>query len=305
MHQYELQFGFRDPYQLLVDDQFALSLAKYKIVDTVHQFSNVLQSKKVKPLITQCCMVSLYNLGKEHQDAVDIAKQWERRMCNHREAIDPAACVKQCIGNYNKHRYILASDRGELRRDLRLSVAGLPMMHFAKAVMVMEPISPLTLAKMEANEERKLSLPASEASLLRNAPKVNVDIVGDTANVTTSDVEDDDGQTSVAPSAPPLRKPRGAKAPNPLSVRKSKTPKLSKEEKLRKEQELKKLKQKAAAKARLAATASADSTQIQQQPVPKRKHVDPETAPADPTPSKRKRGSRGGTAQKHSVDNIL
>lgn len=289
MHQYELQFGFRDPYQLLVDDTFALALARYKITDTVHQFSNVLQSKKVKPLITQCCMVALYKLGKEHQDAVDIAKQWERRMCNHREAIDPEECVKQCVGSHNKHRYIVASERGELRRDLRLKVVGLPMMHFAQAVMVMEPMSPLTKTQIEANEARKLSLPASEASLLRSAPSVEVDIVGG------EPAESGDAQEP----APPVRKPRGAKAPNPLSVRKSKTPKLTKEEKMRKEQELKKLKQKAAAKARLAANAT--------EPVLKRKRDKvpaPDSGPtqkADGETSKRKRGSRGA-AKKLSAD---
>lgn len=244
LHAYSLQFGFREPYQLLIDDTFSLALSRYKISDPLNQFGNVLQSKKIKPLITQCCMQALYSLGKEAQSTVDMAKQWERRMCNHREAIDPQRCIKECVGETNKHRYIVASEQGELRRDLRLAVAGLPMMHFTQAVMVLEPMSGLTKSKIEEREEAKLSLPASEAGLLKNAPKVDVDIIGG------GDAEEGEKEAKDEGS---LRR-RKRKAPNPLSVRKSKNPKLSMEEKLQREQELKKQKQRAAARARLEAT---------------------------------------------------
>lgn len=50
------------------------------------------------PVITQCCMVELYKLGKERQPAVDIAKEFERRKCNHREAIDGPSCIESVVG---------------------------------------------------------------------------------------------------------------------------------------------------------------------------------------------------------------
>nr|CDI54547.1 conserved hypothetical protein [Melanopsichium pennsylvanicum 4] len=258
LHQYSLQFGFREPYQLLLDDTFSLALSRYKISDPLHQFSNILLTKKVKPLITQCCMQALYTLGKEHQSTVDMAKAWERRMCNHREAIDPQECIKQCVGDNNKHRYIVASEQGELRRDLRLKVAGLPMMHFTQAVMVLEPMSPLTRSKIEENEENKLSLPASETGLLKNAPKIDVNIIG-----ASSDAADVQGETGEKGNEGDIAKQGGEtlstrrrkrKAPNPLSVRKSKNPRLTMEEKLKREQELKKQKQRAAARARMEAS---------------------------------------------------
>ncbi|EST08055.1 rRNA-processing protein Fcf1/Utp23 [Kalmanozyma brasiliensis GHG001] len=248
LHAYQLQFSFREPYQLLIDDTFSLALSRYKISDPVQQFGNVLQSKKIKPLITQCCMQALYALGKEHQSTVDMAKAWERRMCNHREAIDPQECVKQCVGKENKHRYIVASEQGELRRDLRLAVAGVPMMHFTQAVMVLEPMSPLTKSRIEEKEDTKLSLPASEAGLLKNQPSVEVDIVGEAA-----DEEKVEGETGTEAAEGSGRR-RKRKAPNPLSVRKPKNPRLTMEEKLQKEQEYKKQKQRNAAKARMEAS---------------------------------------------------
>ena len=253
LHQYQLQFGFREPYQLLIDDTFALALSRYKVSEPLKQFGNVLVSKKVKPLITQCCMAALYALGKEHQSTVDMAKQWERRMCNHREAIDPQDCIKQCVGDHNKHRYIVASEQGELRRDLRLAVAGLPMMHFTQAVMVLEPMSPLTKSKIEEKEETKLNLPASEAGLLKNQPKVDVDIIGDSPAGEGDAAANGDGAVTATKEGESTRR-RKRKAPNPLSVRKPKNPRLTMEEKLQREQELKKQKQRAAARARMEAS---------------------------------------------------
>lgn len=247
LQQYQLQFGFREPFQLLIDDTFALALTRYKTQSPLQQFGNVLQTKEIKPLITQCCMEALYALGKEHQSTVTEAKTWERRLCNHREAIDPQECVKQCVGPENKHRYVVASEQGKLRRDLRLNVPAVPMMHFTQAVMVLEPMSPLTKSKIDQKEDTKLSLPASEARLLKNQPSIDVDIIG---GGSAEQEQMEEGEESKAEGS----RRRKRKAPNPLSVRKPKNPRLTMEDKLKREQELKKQKQRNAARARLEAS---------------------------------------------------
>lgn len=50
------------------------------------------------PVITQCCVEALYKLGREHQRVIDLAKRFERRKCNHREAIEPNECLKDVVG---------------------------------------------------------------------------------------------------------------------------------------------------------------------------------------------------------------
>ncbi|PWN49662.1 hypothetical protein IE53DRAFT_345496 [Violaceomyces palustris] len=206
MHQYHLHFGFREPYQMLIDDTFSQTLSRLKVEDPPTRFQNLLQGK-VKPMITQCCMVSLYNLGKEHQSTVDMAKAWERRRCNHREAIDPQDCLKSVIGESNKHRYVLATDSQPLRSWLRSNVRALPLVHFTQAVMVLEPMTDLTRQRVEELEERKLSVPTDEASILPSSDGIKVDIVGA-------------GGEAVSQDAP--RKRKGPKGPNPLSVKKPK-----------------------------------------------------------------------------------
>lgn len=43
-------------------------------------------------------MEALYKLGKEYQEVTNLAKRFERRRCNHREAIEPEACLKDVVG---------------------------------------------------------------------------------------------------------------------------------------------------------------------------------------------------------------
>ena len=78
---------------------------RYRVQDPMRQLSGALQAK-VKPLITQCCMVALY-AGEKSEDAdaralakqaVHLAKTWERRKCNHKDALAPGACLEEVIG---------------------------------------------------------------------------------------------------------------------------------------------------------------------------------------------------------------
>ena len=43
-------------------------------------------------------MVELYKLGPSAQHIVDLAKQFERRKCNHREAIENEPCIESVVG---------------------------------------------------------------------------------------------------------------------------------------------------------------------------------------------------------------
>ena len=51
-------------------------------------------------VITQCCIVELYKMGPSKQTTVDLAKTFERRKCNHKEAIEGEECIKSVVGRY-------------------------------------------------------------------------------------------------------------------------------------------------------------------------------------------------------------
>jgi U3 small nucleolar RNA-associated protein 23 len=122
-------------------------------------------------VITQCCIHELYLRGKSHQPVVDLAKSFERRKCNHKEAIpgneciaslvgrlslqynhptsphmsaDRVLCALYILGETNKHRYVIATQSHPLRVSLR-AIPGVPIVHINRSVMVLEPPSEATL----------------------------------------------------------------------------------------------------------------------------------------------------------------
>ncbi|GMK56772.1 hypothetical protein CspeluHIS016_0306120 [Cutaneotrichosporon spelunceum] len=194
-------FGFRTPYQVLLGDDFLLEAAKQKDVDWWKMLGTTVQGE-VKPMITQCCIEALYRKGKEFQHVVDMAKRAERRKCNHREAVDPADCLKDMVGDTNKHRYVLAVQSQPLIIKLA-TTPGLPVMHYnARGVLVLSPPSTATVrAKNAAEEERR-----AEGVKMLDGVKDGTNVVGAGSGAGGSQ-----GQGR-----------RKVKGPNPLSMKKKK-----------------------------------------------------------------------------------
>ena len=114
-------------------------------------------------MITQCCIHELYVAGRSQQAAVDLAKTFERRRCNHMEPIPGDECVTSVVGasahlmelvvyseqgfdagETNKHRYVVATQSQSLRIRLR-SIPAVPIVHVNRSVMVLEPPSDATV----------------------------------------------------------------------------------------------------------------------------------------------------------------
>lgn len=189
MHLYSLSFGFRKPYQVLFDSEMCKSAVAHKI-DLIKQLPLVLQGE-VKPMITQCSIHELYMQGKDQQPAVDLAKLFERRKCNHREAIPGDDCLQSVVGETNKHRYVIATQSQPLRVKLR-GIPGTPIVHINRSVIVLEPPSDATVKAKEEAEERALHAPGLE--LVQSSASASVE--------------------------QPRRIRKGPKGPNPLSVKK-------------------------------------------------------------------------------------
>lgn len=190
MHLYCQSFGFRQPYQVLVDAETCRIADSHKI-DIVKQLGTVLQGE-VKPMITQCCIHELYLQGKSQQSATDLAKTFERRRCNHKEAIPGDDCLMSVVGDTNKHRYVITTQSHPLRTQLR-TVSATPIVHINRSVVILEPPSDITLQAKAKAEEQLLHPTVSGKEL-----------------------------TSTSGTGTPLKKRKGAKGPNPLSVKKKK-----------------------------------------------------------------------------------
>ncbi|KAH7924860.1 Fcf1-domain-containing protein [Leucogyrophana mollusca] len=187
---YCMSFNFREPYQVLVDSE-TCKIAIDSKMELGKQLGAVLQGT-IKPMITQCCMEELYRQGKALQPAVDLAKSFERRKCNHREPIPGDQCLASVVGDANKHRYVIATQSQPLRTRLR-TIPAVPIVHINRSVMILEPPSDVTLKAKES---------AEESALHPGAP--------DSALILSNSAE------------PTKRKKKGPKGPNPLSMKKKK-----------------------------------------------------------------------------------
>jgi len=54
-------------------------------------------------VITQCCIQALYEQGEEGQAAVDMAKEFERRKCNHFKKRPEDECMIAMAGKHSPH----------------------------------------------------------------------------------------------------------------------------------------------------------------------------------------------------------
>ncbi|GAA5885698.1 hypothetical protein JCM16303_003119 [Sporobolomyces ruberrimus] len=209
MQLYCAAFGFREPYQLLVDAAFLRSCVQQKL-DFYARLQDVLQGT-VKPMITQCCIQALYDQGEQGQAAVDMAKEFERRKCNHFKPRPEDECMTAMAGEDNKNRYVIATQSLELRQVLR-KVPGTPIVYIARSVVLLETPSDQTLAKKQSMENSKLHAPAAELALLSGKPLPKP--------AEEADSEQDEEVSSEPPKK--KKKQRGPKGPNPLSVPKKK-----------------------------------------------------------------------------------
>jgi len=217
LHQYELNFGFREPYQVLLDSQILEDAYKFKI-DLVGRLQKLLGGQ-VKPMITTCDMRHLYAAKPKNETLILQAKEYERRRCNHQDLDEPLStleCLSEVVdpksSGTNKNRYIVASNDSRVRGHMR-SIAGVPLIYISKSVLLMEPMANATEELREREEKSKFKMGLKGQRKPDQAPKRKRD-----------DEEEGRDDQSIADGATSAKKKRqkGPKQPNPLSMKKAK-----------------------------------------------------------------------------------
>ncbi|EGE01743.1 hypothetical protein TEQG_00787 [Trichophyton equinum CBS 127.97] len=128
MRQYELTFGFRAPYQVLVDSHFLQSVYNFKM-DLVPALERTVQGK-VKPFITKCTLAAIMDSQSPRKDTGHAQRQLRPpqlpppttlplRYCSHNEdstPIDEEECLLSLLSpspnpdtKKNKEHFILAT----------------------------------------------------------------------------------------------------------------------------------------------------------------------------------------------------
>ncbi|KAL5052098.1 hypothetical protein BDW71DRAFT_193543 [Aspergillus fruticulosus] len=123
MHQYELAFGFREPYQVLVDSNLLRAVHSFKM-DLIPALERTLQGQ-VKPLLTKCSLAAIMagqptnprTNNTVRPDFLPPPTTLPLRHCSHNEdstPIDETSCLLSLLSplsevKRNKEHYILAT----------------------------------------------------------------------------------------------------------------------------------------------------------------------------------------------------
>ncbi|KAF5096139.1 hypothetical protein D0Z00_002884 [Geotrichum galactomycetum] len=226
MAYYKYNFKFREPYQVLVDDEIVLESSRIKL-NLAGALERTIQAP-VKPMITQCCMEALYR--SKNEDAISLAKRFERRRCGHRDATQedkgakkPHDCLWDVVvvEGQNKHRYVVATQKDKLRQRLR-RVPAVPLLYVNRSVMIMEPMSSVTERARELIERGKLVGGLNEVATANNKKRKKSE--DDSGSESESDNDDEKEGSEAEADKPKVKKRKGPKQPNPLSIKKKKKP---------------------------------------------------------------------------------
>ncbi|KAL7628380.1 hypothetical protein AAE478_002582 [Parahypoxylon ruwenzoriense] len=233
MEQFSMGWGFREPYQVLVDADFIAEANKCKM-DLVKRLEDTLHGQ-VKPMITQCSMRHLYERKSEPgvEAAIELAKNhFERRRCGHHpneypKPLSTLECLHSVVdpkdNGVNRHRYVCAINEDAVRATLR-RVAGTPLLFIRRSVMIMEPMATVSANARSKDERRKFRAELKTPGGKRKREEDNDDSEGDQ----DEDVKRATGEAPAGTGKPEKKKKKktyGRKEPNPLAVKKKKPPK--------------------------------------------------------------------------------
>ncbi|KAL1918654.1 uncharacterized protein VTP21DRAFT_2676 [Calcarisporiella thermophila] len=202
MSLYHFAFGFRQPYQVLVDSSFCLESLKCQM-KIKKQVPRILHGD-AKLMITQCVINELYSQCENVDAAKQLVRDMEKRRCPHREeAVSAHQCISEIIADTNPHNYCVSSQDPNLRELLRC-IPGVPLLYINRSVLILEPPSEETLEHAQRAEMKKIHAKKEELDFLqRRNPEA----------LAKKKEEEERGKK---------RKRKGPKGPNPLSVKKSK-----------------------------------------------------------------------------------
>ncbi|KAI5786446.1 Fcf1-domain-containing protein [Peziza echinospora] len=192
MSAYGHTFGFREPYQIIIDAGMIVEAVTHKM-ELLSGLEKVLHGK-TRPMITGCSVRHLFQLPtidgapnpnstlspsnpitpsippttlstltKSSKTAIlALSKTLELRRCNHhtlKEPLSEFACIQSCLvspSGENKNCYVVATMDRELRAYLR-SIPGVPLVYINRSVMIMEPMADVSWERRERLEWGKFT----------------------------------------------------------------------------------------------------------------------------------------------------
>ncbi|KAL0848831.1 hypothetical protein ABMA28_013252 [Loxostege sticticalis] len=166
---YYNNFGFHQPYQVLIDGTFCFAAFKEQINirDQLPKYLN----GQVKLLTTRCIIIETEKIAKKTHGALTILKQFGLHECGHKEPITGSNCILTMIGKKNEKHYILASQDRDLQDKFRTK-AGVPLLYLHNKSPTLEKPSRASYDKAgQTLESTTVFISESQNEMLKNMKK--------------------------------------------------------------------------------------------------------------------------------------
>ena len=202
---FHVNFGFREPYKVLVDGNFVHAVVASGNGDVEATLSKLLMGN-VRAFTTRHTLHELQGMGREYRATLEGARRLERHKCSHDKAQTAAEAIKGEIGDRNESHFFVATQDKDLQRYLS-KVPAVPI--------IFKTVNGVSLQKPGVGLQNYVKR-ASEAKMgVQDYEKGMV--VGMGAAREGATVGSAEGE---APPGPGLRRKKKARGPNPLSVKK-------------------------------------------------------------------------------------
>ncbi|KDR22590.1 rRNA-processing protein UTP23 homolog [Zootermopsis nevadensis] len=146
-------YGFRKPYQILIDGTFCYAALKNKF--NIKEQTPKYLDGDVKLLTTQCVIHETSTLGHSVYGAMVIVKQFATHRCSHNDKPVPGSiCLESMLGVNNPNRYIVATQDKELQATAR-KIPGTPLLYLHQKAPTLEQPSAASsrMARINSNEK--------------------------------------------------------------------------------------------------------------------------------------------------------
>jgi len=151
---YKTNYGFREPYQLLVDLTFCQFALMYKI-NIKDQIPKYIDGES-QLFTTSCILEEGKLLGPQLHGAVLVCQQFKLRKCGHANPVPAQDCIKSMIGKSNDNHFFVASQDYEMRKELG-RIPGVPLLHIHYNSLVLQKPSTSTVKKSIKIDAQKIA----------------------------------------------------------------------------------------------------------------------------------------------------
>ncbi|KAG2198059.1 hypothetical protein INT47_011894 [Mucor saturninus] len=169
VHAYSVGFGFRPPYQILLDGDFCKAALEKQIY--IKDELPVLMTGLTRLVVTDCILQDIKGRGHDFTSAFILAKRFETRRCPHKEkVVSSYDCIRDLVGAENHQHFCVATQNPKLKDRMR-KIPGVPLIYVNVKGngLGLEPMTEKSKEMVKLNEIEKVKPLDKETARLKRA----------------------------------------------------------------------------------------------------------------------------------------